>query len=250
MNVNLDNLKNRGSVNKLQLNLSLQCFKRKTQFLVIGAAGQWSCWNTVRFLVKSPFSPFLIDLQIFVPRMNSQFLFWCTFCAWIFIVVLAIYMYAPGLQLLSRERFSCSKLQVLFFLVQHILTLAVSGFACLLRIYKLSQSSRVKINVCICDRKKEKSQLFWSNNAASSFENCTNLDWNGVSWCVQAGIYNHPGPENKASTPRTCREPGGLQSQRQNFVQPYQGPAAHGLMRANGTLAILFKKNIFELKVC
>lgn len=76
MNVNLDNLKNRGSVNKLQLNLSLQCFKCKTQFLVIGAAGQWSCWNTVRFLVKSPFSPFLIDLQIFVPRMNSQFLFW------------------------------------------------------------------------------------------------------------------------------------------------------------------------------
>lgn len=68
-------------------------------------------------------------------------------------------MYAPGLQLLSRERFCFSKLQVLFFLVQHILALEVSGFACLLRIYKLRQSSRVKINVCICDRKKGKRKI-------------------------------------------------------------------------------------------
>jgi len=64
-------------------------------------------------------------------------------------------MYAPGLQLLSRERFSFSKLQVLFFLVQHILALEVSGFARLLRIYKLRQSSRVKINICVCNRKKK-----------------------------------------------------------------------------------------------
>lgn len=65
-------------------------------------------------------------------------------------------MYAPGLQLLSRERFSVSKLQVLFFLVQHILALEVSRFACLLRIYKLRQSSGAKRNVCICDSKRKK----------------------------------------------------------------------------------------------
>lgn len=70
--------------------------------------------STIRFHIHSLPFPFyyiifITNLQIFVPKMNSL----VKNCALIFIVVLAVYAYAPGLYFLSRERFSFSNLQVL-----------------------------------------------------------------------------------------------------------------------------------------
>lgn len=182
--------------------------------------------------------------------MNSQFLSWwhilCidTYCGFGYIYV------CPRASALIKTEIRCLKAAgPVFFLVQHILALEVSGFACLLRIYKLRQSSRAKRNVCICDRKIEKRKItaVLIKYTASSFENCTNSDWTSISWCVQADIYSPPGAQNKAPTPRTCWQPGGLQSQGQTLAEPYTAqPVPSGV---NGRCAILFKKNVFELKV-
>lgn len=91
-------------MNNLQLDLFLLCFQCKTQFLVIGAAGWWGYWNTVRFLVKSLSSPFLIDLQIFAHRMNSQFLFWWhTLCIDIYCGFGYMYVCPRASALIKRE---------------------------------------------------------------------------------------------------------------------------------------------------
>lgn len=77
------------------------------------------------------------------------------------------------------------------------------------------------MSVYVTAKEKRKITAVLIKHSASSFENCTNSDWTNISWCVQADVYSPPGAQNKAPTPRTCWQPGGLWSQGQTLAEPY-----------------------------
>lgn len=158
--------------------------------------------STVRFHIHSLPFPFyyvifITDLQIFVPKMNSlvkSFVHWYLLCT---------YVYAPGLQFLSRERFCFSNLQVLS---SSGSTNPRSGsfWVCLppenAQTKSKFQSIHKYLYILKGKWKKKKSQLLISNN--SSFE-----DWNSTSWCMQAAIFNIPEPQTKSSHPKDLHRP-------------------------------------------
>lgn len=130
-------------------------FKVKSCSWSLGGTGG-GIVETLHFLLNLSFPLFywFVDLcsqsEFSVPFLVTHFVHWYLLWVWLYLCMPQGFSSYQERDSVSQSCRSC------FFLVQYILALEVSGFACLLRIYKRRQSSEAKRNVCICDSKRKK----------------------------------------------------------------------------------------------